>query len=93
MAGVVRPQVAGPDRACPIGGAGNPVGAVKQAGNCMYPARGGAIALGFAGAQTGPANAAGIQVILKAQTQWREHQIIRGHSRCPDFCALVARYA
>ena len=50
-----------------------------------------ATALGFAVAQTGLANAAGIQAILKAQTQWREHQIVRGHSRCPDFCALVAR--
>ena len=53
--------------------------------------RGGAVALDFIGAETGPANAAGIQAILKAQTQRREHQIARGHRRCPDFCALVAR--
>ena len=36
---------------------------------------------------------AGKAAALKAQAGWGQHHVKRGHSRCPDFADLVARYA
>ena len=76
---IIRPQIAGPDRHGPIGGARQTVGPIQHADNAVYAARGRTVAFAFTLAQAALADGAGVKPPAKAQTSRGQHHVVGGH--------------